>query len=234
MKRIILTLTAALIIPALVCGQDLNEVIKKYSDASGLAKLSGYNSLVVEGNVNQMGMSMDMRLMEKKPGKLKMVTTFSGMDIVQVINGNTGYTINPMMGSTEPVELPADQLAQAESSSMLSNNIEKLLKEGSLELTGKSNFGDESAYEVKALTDAGTVFFYISDKTHQLIGSKTTVSQMGQQFDVETRMKEIKDFEGVMLPSVSETYVNGALSATITFNSIKFNVPIPDSEFEKK
>ncbi|MCA1757480.1 MAG: hypothetical protein LC649_08490 [Bacteroidales bacterium] len=234
MKRIILTLTVALIIPALVCGQDLNEVIKKYSDASGLAKLSGYNSLVVEGNVNQMGMSMDMRLMEKKPGKLKMVTTFSGMDIVQVINGNTGYTINPMMGSTEPVELPADQLAQAESSSMLSNNIEKLLKEGSLELTGKSNFGDESAYEVKALTDAGTVFFYISDKTHQLIGSKTTVSQMGQQFDVETRMKEIKDFEGVMLPSVSETYVNGALSATITFNSIKFNVPIPDSEFEKK
>lgn len=234
MKRIIIALTAALIIPVLLSGQDLNEVIKKYSDESGLAKLSGYNSMVVEGSINQMGMTMDMKLMEKKPGKLKMVTTFSGMDIVQVINGNTGYTINPMMGSTEPVDLPADQLAQAESSSMLSNNIEKLLNNGSLELTGKSNIGDESAYEIKALTDAGTVFFYISDKTHQLIASKTSVSQGGQQFDVETRMKDIKDYEGVMMPSVSETYVNGALSATVTFKSIKFNVPISDSEFEKK
>jgi outer membrane lipoprotein-sorting protein len=234
MKRFFFTLTAALIVPALLCGQELNEVIKKYSDASGLAKLSDYNSLVVEGSVSQMGMNMDMKLMEKKPGKLKMVTTFSGMDIVQVINGNTGFTINPMMGSTEPVDLPADQLAQAESSSMLSNSIEKLMNDGSLELTGKSNIGDESAYEIKATTDAGVILFYISDKTYQLIASKSVVSQGGQQFDVETRMKDIRDYEGVMLPSLSETYVNGALSATITFNSIKFNVPIPDSEFEKK
>ena len=234
MKKVLSAFAIALIIPVLMSGQDLNEVIKKYSEASGLTKLSGYNSLVVEGNISQMGVSMDMKLMEKRPGKLKMVTILNGMEIVQVINGKTGYTINPMMGSAEPVDLPAEQLAQVENSSMLSNSIENLLNNGKLELVGKSTIAGESVYEIKTISDAGDIFFYISDNTHQLVASKTTVSQMGQQFDVETRMKNIKSYDGVMMPSVSETYVNGALTATVTFNSIKFNVPIPDSEFEKK
>ena len=145
MKRTIITLTAALIMPAMLIGQDLNEVIQKYSDAAGLKKLSGYNSLVVEGSASQSGMSMDMKLMEKRPGKLKVVTSFSGMEIIQVINGETGFTINPMMGSAEPVDLPAEQLAQAANSSMLSNTIGNLLSEGKLELLGKSTFAGESA-----------------------------------------------------------------------------------------
>lgn len=234
MRRIIITLTAVLIIPVMTIGQDLSEIIKKYSDASGLTILSGYNSIVIEGSTSQMGMSMDMKLMEKRPGKLKMVTFFSGMEIVQVINGKTGYTINSMMGSAEPVDLPAEQLAQVENSSMLSNSIENLLNNGKLELIGKSTFAGESAWEIKADSEAGEMFFYISDKSYFLIGSKMSLSQMGQQFDVETRMKDIKNYDGVMLPSVSESYINGALSATVTFNSIKFDVPIPDSEFEKK
>ena len=83
--------------------------------------------------MSQMGMSMDMTIIEKVPDKIKTVITFSEMEIVTVVNGDKGYMINPMMGSSEPVPLKAEQISQSAGSKMLGSSIRKQLDDGKLE-----------------------------------------------------------------------------------------------------
>lgn len=233
MKRVFFSIIA-LVFSLAVSAQDIQTIVKKNIEATGGKALSGIKTMVVEGSLSQMGMSMDLKILEKRPGKIKMVTAFGGMEILQVINGDAGYMVNPMTGSTGPVSLTADQIAQVRDNSMLSNSLERRLNDGALELTGSSDIAGEAAFEIKTTTEQGDIFTYISKKSYQVIAVKMTASQMGQQMNVEMRMKDYTSNNGVFIPMAIDTYVNGSLSGTLTYNSIRFDVPVDDSEFEIK
>ena len=69
------------------------------------------HTVYMEGKVSQMGTEMPMIISVKKPDKVKVVITYSGMDIITTFDGEKGYMVNPLAGMTEPVEIPAEQLA---------------------------------------------------------------------------------------------------------------------------
>ena len=233
MKKTILTLSIILLGFSL-SGQDLATIVKKNFDATGGKKRASAKSIVMEGNLSQMGMSMTVKIYEKKPDKMKLETTFNGMNIVQMVNGDRGMMINPMAGSSDPVALTGEQIEQIRANSVLNNNMNDQLAAGKLELMGTSTFAGEPAFEIKTSTEMGDAFIYISTKSFLTLGTKMTTSQMGQNLNVELRMKDYKDFNGVKIAMTTDTYINGNLSGTMTYTNIKFDEPIPDSVFEIK
>jgi len=233
MRRILLA-SSLLLISFVLSAQELESIIKKNIEATGGKARSAFKTLIAEGTMTQMGTSMELKLIEKKPDKIKMVMTFSGMEIIQLVNGPEGYMVNPMTGSAEPVALNAEQISQIRDNSMLSNSLEQQMARGTLSLIGSSEIGGEPVFELKNTGDMGDSYIYISKKTYYTVAMKLTTSQNGQQYNIEARMKEYKDVNGVMVPMVTETYLNGTLSGSMNYNSIKFDVPIADSEFERK
>jgi len=233
MRRIVLAVVL-LTISTSLSAQDLESIIKKNLEITGGSTRSNFKTLVAEGSMSQMGMSLDLKLIEKRPDKMKMITTISGMEIIQMVNGSTGYMVNPMTGSSDPVTLNAEQVTQIRDNSLLSNSLENLFKAGTLSLVGSSEIAGEPVFELKNSSGSGDSYFYISKKSYYTVAMKLSVNQNGQQFNIEARMKDFSDFNGVKIPMVTETYINGTLSGSMTYKSIRFDVPVADSEFELK
>lgn len=109
MKKILFVI-AGLIAVATISAQSLEEIVKNFSVAMKSDKLAGITSIKITGKMSAMGMEMPTVMFMKNPNKVKVIYTFNGQDMVSVFDGEKGYMINPMTGSTDPVELTGESL----------------------------------------------------------------------------------------------------------------------------
>ena len=114
--------------------QSLDEIVKKYTAANKLDKVANLKTIKITANMSMMGMEMPMVMWMKNPNKIKTVTTINGQDMIQVFDGEKGYVINPMTGSTDPVEMTPDQVKQTLRSNMFQNYLANYFKNGQLAL----------------------------------------------------------------------------------------------------
>ncbi|MCU0461929.1 MAG: hypothetical protein MUF36_07950, partial [Bacteroidales bacterium] len=93
---------------AVVSAQSLEEIVKKYSQANMLDKVGSLKTIKITGSMDMMGQAIPVEIWMKNPDKVKSVTSVNGQEIIQAFDGVKGYSINPMMGSSEPVEMSAE------------------------------------------------------------------------------------------------------------------------------
>lgn len=234
MKKVTVLLVLLGIINLVSSSQDLGDIIRKYEKATGADNLNNYETLTMEGSLSQMGMELTMLVMEKKPEKLKTVMAFNGMEMVTVVNGDKGYTINPMTGSNESTPLTDSQISQIKNNRNLSSTLSDLYGEGKLSYEGEENFRGIPCYRIRMNTVTGDIYAFINKSTYLMAGMKMKAEQMGQEMNIEALMKEYKDFEGIKMAVKVDTYLNGNLGYTVEFTRVEFDSPIPDSEFEIK
>ena len=113
MKKVVL-LFSFLAAVCMLNAQSLDEILKQYSTAINSEKLASIKTIRITGKMSSMGMQMPMVMYMKNPNKIKVTYSFNGQDMVSVYDGEKGYMMNPMMGSTEPVELTGEQLKQVQ------------------------------------------------------------------------------------------------------------------------
>ena len=80
--------------------------------------MSNVTTIKITGKMSAMGMEMPMEMLMKNPDKIKVIYSFNGQEMVSVFDGEKGYMINPMMGSSDPVELTGDQLKQVQNNNV--------------------------------------------------------------------------------------------------------------------
>ena len=177
-----------------------------------------------------MGMEMPMVLWMKNPNKIKSVTTFNGQEMVQVYDGEKGWVISPMTGSTEPVEMTPDQVKQTLRSSMFQNYMANYLKNGQLALAGEENVKDKPAYKLKATVEGGTVIdMFIDKSSYLLVKTATTASGV----TMESYPTDYTDTNGFMIPMKTTTSAQG-MDILINFTKVEVDVPMEDSVFKIK
>lgn len=233
MKKTILSITLAIISLSLT-SQDLGTIVKKYEKATGTEKLNSFKTVLMEGSLDMMGMSMSMVVKEKRPDKIKTVMVFSGMEMVTVVNGDKGYQINPMMGSSEAVALDGEQIAQAKSNKNLSSGLSGSFKEGKAELVGEESYRGTDCYKILMKAEPGDIYVYIAKDTYLTKGLQITVNEQGMTQQVESVMSDYKSIDGVMMAMKVDAYVSGTYGYGVNFTKVEFNNPIDDSEFEIK
>jgi len=234
MKKLFLVFTALIAIVELNA-QLLDDIVKKYSLAIKSDQLATVSSIKITGKVSTMGMELPMTMFMKNPNKVKVITSVSGQDIVQVFDGEKGYIINPMMGSSDPVELTGDQLNQVQNDNAFSNEILNYFKNGKLTLEGEENVNDKPAFKLKAETEGrGPVYMFVDKDSFLLVKTTTTVDQMGTSMNVESDMTDYVDINGVVMPKKTTTSANGMEAAVVTFDTIEVNIPMEDSVFKIK
>jgi outer membrane lipoprotein-sorting protein len=233
MKKLVFVLTG-LIAVAVINAQSLDEIVKNYSSAMKSDKLASVTSIKITGKMSAMGMEMPMVMFMKNPNKIKVTYTFNGQDMVSVFDGEKGYMINPMMGSSDPVELTGEQLKQVQNSNAFNNEVLGYFKEGQLTLEGQENVNDKPAFKLKAAVGTSPIYLFLDKESYMLVKTSTTVDQMGSSMNVDSYMTDYVDIEGVVMPKKTTAMANGMEAAVITSDKIEVNIPMEDSFFKVK
>jgi len=227
MKKVILVLTAILAFVT-INAQSLEEIVKKQSQALKEDKIANIKTMKITGKMSQMGMDLIMTIYFKAPNMVKIVMSFNGSDIIQVFDGTKAYMINPMTGSSDPQELPADQSDKLKNNETFRSPIARYFKEGKLTLEGEETVKDKPAYKIKAVDGANTFYCFIDKSSFLPVRMSTSVN--GINID---SYAEWTDMNGIMLPKTTTTQASG-MEFVMTFDNVELDVPIDDSFFKVK
>jgi hypothetical protein len=214
--------------------QSLDEIVKKYTIANKLDKITDLQTIKIKATMSMMGMEIPTEMYMKNPNKIKTVSDFNGQQMVQSFDGVKGYTINPMMGSTDPVELDASASEQMIRNNAFNNYVEDFLKKGKLALEGEEAVNGNAAYKIKATVDAETVLNLFIDKaSFLLVKTSGTVMSQGQEIYLESIPSDYKETNGVFMPMKTTVSASGMEFVT-TVTSVEVNIPMEDSIFTLK
>jgi hypothetical protein len=233
MRKLFFILTGLLAF-TVINAQSLGDIVKNYSAAIKYDKLASVKSIKITGKMSAMGMELPMVLYMKNPNKIKVTYSISGQDMVSAFDGEKGYTMNPMTGSTAPVELSGEQLKQVQQNNIFTNQLLDYFKKGQLTLEGSENVNDKPAFKLKANTGATPMYLYIDKTSYMLVKTTGTANQMGVDVNVETFMTNYAEVDGIILPKKTSVMSNGIEAGLITFDKIEVNIPLEDSFFKMK
>jgi outer membrane lipoprotein-sorting protein len=233
MKKLFLTVSFFLAV-ALLNAQSLEDIIGKYTVANKLDKISNFKTIKISAKTSVMGMDMPMEIWMKNPNKFKSVTSFNGQDIIQVFDGEKGYMVNPMAGSSEPVEMTADQLKDVAKSNIFNNYIAQYLKDGKLSLEGEDNVNGKPVFKIKANLDGGnSATMFIDKSTYLILKTVADVNQGGMAMSMESFPSDYTETNGILLPMKTSISASG-MEIVTTFTKVEVDVPIEDSVFKIK
>ena len=223
-----------LLVAITVSAQTLEEIIKNYTVANRLDKISGFQTLKITGNMSVSGMDLPMEIWMKNPNKIKTVTSFNGTEMVQSFDGEKGYTINPMTGSTDPTDMTPDQVKDLLRSNIFQNYMAEYLKNGQLTLAGEDNVGGKPAFKINAKLENGSnATMYIDKSTWLLLKTTADVNNQGMTMTVESYPSDYQETNGVLLPMKTTSSASG-MELVTTFSKVEVNIPIQDSIFKLK
>ena len=223
-----------LLVAITVSAQTLEEIIKNYTVANRLDKISGFQTLKITGNMSVSGMDLPMQIWMKNPNKIKTVTSFNGTEMVQSFDGEKGYTINPMTGSTDPTDMTPDQVKDLLRSNIFQNYMAEYLKNGQLTLAGEDNVGGKPAFKINAKLENGSnATMYIDKSTWLLLKTTADVNNQGMTMTVESYPSDYQETNGVLLPMKTTSSASG-MELVTTFSKVEVNIPIQDSIFKLK
>jgi hypothetical protein len=228
-------LLAGLFIIAVINGQSLDAIVKSYSAAMKSDKITSVKTIKITGKMSAMGLEMPMTMYMKNPNKIKIVYSFSGQEMISVFDGEKGYMMNPLMGSSDPVELTGDQLKQVQSNNAFQNELINYHKNGQVSLEGTEDVNGKPANKLKVnIAGAAPLMMYLDKGTNLLVKTKTSVDQMGTAMDVESYMTDYVDINGVVMPKKTTAMANGMEAAVILLDKIEVNTPMEESIFKVK
>jgi hypothetical protein len=233
MKKVFLMITCLLAV-AVVNAQSLEEIVKKYTAANKLDKVGALKTIKLTGKMSMMGMEIPIEVWMKKPDKIKSVTNISGQEMVQVYDGVKGYSINPMAGSAEPVELDAQSLKSIQRNNIFSNYMDTYLKNGQLALAGEEAVNGSPAHKIKATIEGGIVVDLFIDKASYLLTkSSVTMDAQGQSVTMDTYPSDYKEVNGFFM-AMKNTMSAMGQEFVQTYTKVEVDIPMDDSIFTVK
>ncbi len=233
MKKIFLILTC-LISALIINAQSLDDIVKNYTKANKLDQVANKKTIKITAKMSMMGMEMPMEIWMKNPNKIKSVMNMSGQEIIQAYDGEKGYSVNPMTGSTQPVEMGPEEIKQLLRNNNFENMLDKYLKNGQLEIAGEEAVNGKQTIKVKATIEPGTVSYLFIDKASWLLVKQTmNVTQGGMPATIETYPSDYKEINGMIMPMKTTTSVSG-MEMVINFTNVEVDIPMEDSIFKLK
>ncbi|WP_020595093.1 DUF4292 domain-containing protein [Spirosoma panaciterrae] len=235
MKTQLKTLIALVAFPALTFAQTADEVIDKNIAALGGAdKLAAVKTLQYDQSLSIAGMDLSGKSSIVVGKSMRQDISVMGQQITNVVDGDKGWTINPMQGGSTPTALPEDQvkIQKGNTSVMGADLLVAKTQKYPVELVGKEKQGEKDVYNLKVTRPEGVANYYVDASTYQITGMKATVNVQGQSGDIKLKYGGYKTIEGLTVPTTIDMETPGAPGPiTITISNIVFNPTIDPSTF---
>jgi hypothetical protein len=205
--------------------QTADDIINKNINAvGGKDILSKINSIYVEGTVTAMGSDYNTKVNSVSGKALKSETEVNGSTIIQCITDTGGWTLNPLMGQSDPTPMTADELKLAKSSLDIRGQLFNYQDKGfTATLLGRDSVQGMSTYKIKLVDKAGSEFtYYIDPGTYYILKLDTKASLGGKDISNSSSYSNYKktDFGYVM----ANTIATSNMGYDITINYVKVEI----------
>ncbi len=215
--------------------QTLEELLaKNYQSRGGLEKLKSITSIKVTGRLTAQGNQMVMTTWMKRPNMMRQEMDVQGQKVVQAFDGTHAWALNPMMGTSTPVEVPGAQADLIKSGADFDGPlVDYKAKGNTLELEGTDTVDGAKVFRIKVTPKSGPPLTLYLDATTGLERKMSAeVDQGGQRMTVETLMSDYRTVSGIQLPFSVRTMMNGQLAAEVTIQSYDVNLPLDEAMFK--
>jgi outer membrane lipoprotein-sorting protein len=234
MKKLIIPFLLSLTFLSVSVAQTADAVLVEYFETIGQDKLLETNTYVTKGKILQAEFEIPFTAYNKKPMSYRLEAEFQGMKIITAFNGVSGWSINPMMGSTEPQPMTDEQIEktklQADYDGIYYNYAEKGY---TVEFVGKDFLDDIEVYILKLTTPTGDIITsYFDTENNVLLKSSSNMTMQDVETEFEMYFSNYKYVDEILVPFAIETKVNGETMMNMVIDEVTYNVDIPDSMFE--
>ena len=234
MKKIFISLLLMMIIIPTSFAQTVDEILAEYFAVQGQEKLLATNTFTTKGKIIQGQFEIPFTSFQKRPMKFRSEAEFQGMKIVSAFDGETGWSINPMSGATEPMPMTAEQVdrmkIQADYDGMFYNYADKGY---TIELLGTEPVDDIATYVLQLTRPNGDIITsYIDAENFVILKTKSKMKMQGVETEAETIFSNYKYIDDILVPFSLETKMNGETVMQMVFDEITYNTDLDDSIFE--
>ena len=194
---------------------------------------------VLEGTKDDGGKTVQLPfvLEMERPRRMRLEIQFNGQTAVQVFDGTNGWKLRPFLGRHEVEPYTAEeQRAAAEQQDLDGPLIDYTAKGTRAELEGTEQVEGRDAYKLKlTLKDGQVRHVWIDTQTFleaKMDGSPRRLD--GKYHPVETYLHDYRPVDGLMIPHVHETRVEGGTGPEkIAIERVALNPKLGDSRFGK-
>jgi outer membrane lipoprotein-sorting protein len=253
MKRLILmtcTMLAAAL-PALAQTATVDELLaRNLASRGGAEKLKAISTRKVTGKVTvqvQMppgaqqqqqaapapqAVEMPMSVLAKRPNLMLQEMRMQDRRVVTAFDGQQAWAINPMIGNSAQL-LQGVQADLIRDQAQFDGPLAYARQRGDkMEVLGKEDVEGVSSWKLAITHEDKTTTVYLDEKTGLERKVSASVNQGGTQLLVESLISDYQPVDGIMVPRKVQTLVGGKTQATVTIDSVEFNVPIDDAQFK--
>lgn len=235
MQRLIVAVMLVVATSASARAESVDEIVAKYLQARGGAdKVQGVQTLRMTGKlVAGPGIEAPFTIEVKKPGRMRFEVVVQGMTIVQAVDGDTGWTIQPMMGKKDAERMSADDLKEAQDQADIDGPLVDYKKKGhKVELAGKEKIEGTDAYKLKVTKKNGDIeYVYLDADAFLEIKAEGKRVVRGTPVDFESTSGDYKAVSGVMFPFSAE-FSNKGQKIKLNFTKIEVNPKLDDARFK--
>jgi hypothetical protein len=205
----------------------------------GLAKWRAVKAIEMSGKL-EAGGKVDTYLpytaQVKRPHKQRLAIQFAGQTAIQVFDGNKGWKLRPYLGRNDPEPFSPDELKKSAEQDLEGGLIDYAAKGSKLDLEGTEAVDGKATYRLKLTAKDGHVqHLWIDGATFleaKIEGHPRRLD--GKMRQVETYPSDYRSVDGLMIPYVSETRVEGAREGRkLTVEKVALNPALDDALFAK-
>ncbi len=237
MRKIILGVTLIFLFNISAFAQTAEEIVEKHITAvGGLDKWTAVNSQKITGNLSMSGMEFPFVSYSKRPNMNYTEVTFQGMTMKQAFDGNIGWMINPMAGSTKAEKMDDDMTKTIKNRGVIGGELLNYKELGcTIELIGKEDLEGTEVYNIKLTNKDGDIEnYYIDAASYLIIKSTSKMKRMGKEISSETIYSNYKPSGDVIEAFSVESKMQGMDmgSQKIVIDKIEQNITIDDNMFK--
>src|SRR5262249_41440518 len=199
--RSLIVATVLVAASAIAHAESVDDIIAKNIHARGGDKLRAVQTLRMSGKlVAGPGIEAPFTIEIKKPGRLRFEVVVQGMTIVQAVEGDVGWAIQPMTGKKDAERMSPDDLKQTQDQADFEGPLVDYKKKGhKVELVGKEKIEGTDAYKLKVIKKNGdTEYIYLDADAFLEIKSEGKRIVRDTPVEFESTTGDYKDGSGVM------------------------------------
>jgi len=215
-------------------------VEKNVSAKGGLQAWRAVQTISFSGKMDAGGkakVQLPFVLEKKRPGKTRIELVFANDTSVQVYDGVNGWKLRPYLGRRDVEPYSPEELKSAAFESDLDGPLVDYAAKGNkVELEGVEKVENHDAYKLKLTMKGGQVqHIWVDAETFLDVKVEGTPRRMdGKMRPVWIYLRDYRDVNGLMIPYVTETEVQGyKVTHKIFIENVVVNPKLEDSLFTK-
>ena len=164
--------------------------------------------------------------------KYRLESEIDGQKVISVVNGDFGWTINPITGSSDPTPMSADVYVRSKQFADYDGNFYNYKEKGSqIEYVNDDYVGFVKAHVLELTTQNGDVITaYFNTQTNVLIKRISSSLAQGQTIEVDFLYSNYRYVNDILMPFKLEIETENGLK--VIAEEIIFDSEIPDSMFD--